>query len=319
MVSPYILSKIEKILITGAAGFIGSHVAEALAKAGFEILGIDNYSTGRRENLEGTGIRVEECDITQEITVNGVFSTFQPQAVVHLAAQAAITTAQTNPQKDLKINGIGTLNITRACECFDVKQLVYASTSAVYGDRLTLAMPESTPLRPDNYYGASKLAGELYVHIADLVMKTILRFGNVYGPRQIPIGENQVIARMLNHLMYGEDFYIFGDGKQKRDFVYVEDVAQAVVKSIGQRGGAFNIAGGESHSVNEIARLVAKIYGLPGYDWEYDRKRMDERKNVRMKIERAELNLDWKPETDLESGLRKTVEWWKACQEEHSL
>jgi UDP-glucose 4-epimerase len=175
------------------------------------------------------------------------------------------------------------------------------------------------PLKPDNYYGASKLTGELYIHIADLPLKTILRFGNVYGPRQIPIGENQVIARMLNHLMYGEDFYIFGDGKQKRDFIYVGDVAQAVIKAIGQRSGAFNIAGGASHSINEVGKLLAKIYGLPGYDWEYDRKRTDERKNVRMQIERAELNLDWKPETDLESGLKQTVEWWKECQDEPSL
>jgi len=301
-------------MVTGGAGFIGSHVVDMLAREHHHVMVLDNFSTGKRENLsERPNVMVGECDIRDEAEVLAAFLVFKPKAVIHIAAQAAISTAQESPIHDLSVNGIGTLTMLRMAEKYEVERFVYVSTSAVYGDRL-LAMPETTPLRPDNYYGVSKATGELYTQISN-IMTTILRFGNVYGPRQVPLGENQVIARMMRHLLKGEDFYIFGDGKQKRDFVFVEDVARAVVMAAQDSTLAmhqvYNIAGGQSYSVNEVAKLVARVCELPGYEWEYDRKRKDERQNARMEIDNAFAGLGWEPRVELPLGLRETLEWWK--------
>jgi len=306
------MPNLRKFIVTGGAGFIGSHVVDLLASGGHRVMVLDNFSTGRRENLlpERENVSVMECDIRRDGEVMAAFLVDRDiDAVIHLAAQAAITTAQQNPYTDLSINGMGTLTLLKMCEKFKVKRFIYASTSAVYGDRL-LGMSEETPIRPENYYGVSKATGELYTRIADL-RATILRFGNVYGPRQVPIGENQVIARMMRHLFQGEEFYIFGDGKQCRDFIYVEDVARAVMMAIDGPMGIYNIAGGRSYSINQISKLVASTCGVDGYRWDYDYKRRDERKNALMYIHKAEDKLGWKPGVEIALGIRETMEWWR--------
>lgn len=306
-----------KYIVSGGAGFIGSHVVDRLVKDGHSVMILDDFSTGKIENIDqyetNENVIAMECDISNEIEVLGAFISYKPDGVIHLAAQAAISTAEADPVLDLRVNGLGTLNMLRHAKVAGVDRFVYASTSAVYGHKL-LGMNEGTSKCPDTYYGVSKYVGEMYCQIMDL-QTTVLRFGNVYGPRQVPIGENQVIARMMRHLIHGDDFCIFGDGKQRRDFVFVEDVANAVVmaaydKSLSMHQ-VYNIAGGESASVNAVAHLVAKACELPGYEWEYDRKRMDDRTNVMMIIEAAFVGLGWKPEVSLLDGLRKTVEWWR--------
>lgn len=306
------MPKLKNFIVTGGAGFIGSHVVDLLASSGHRVMVLDNFSTGRHETLlpERPNVSVVECDIRSDGEVMSAFLVEKDiDAVIHLAAQAAITTAMKNPYTDLSVNGMGTLTLLKISEKFKVKRFIYASTSAVYGDRL-LGMSEDTPIRPENYYGVSKATGELYTRIADL-RTTILRFGNVYGPRQVPIGENQVIARMMRHLFKGDEFHIFGDGKQCRDFVYVEDVARAVVMAIDRSTGIYNISGGKSYSINQVARMVAMTYGMDGYRWDYDYKRRDERKNALMYIHRAEDKLGWKPGVEMALGLRETLEWWR--------
>ena len=300
----------SKILVTGGAGFIGSHVVEMLQKSGHDILILDDFSTGHIRNIEGlltyNNVHVVDHDISTMPNLRTLFVQFKPEIVIHLAAQAAITTAKNDPMRDLQVNGIGTLNLLTVAERYQVSRFVYASTSAVYGDKnYMLPVAEKNPLAPDNEYGISKLTGEHYVRLSN-IPAAILRFGNVYGPRQVPIGENQVIARMIRHFEDGDEFYIFGDGKQKRDFVFVEDVAYAVKVAMG-REGIYNIASGKSVSVNEIARAVAEIYELPGYPWDHDKDRQDSRMNVRMNVNAAFEGLAWKAMVSLEDGLKRTI------------
>ena len=301
-------------MVTGGYGFIGSHVVDRLVQAGHDVFVLDDFSTGSFKNLEHLDvIRYMICDISDDKIVFLAFDGVKPDIVIHLAAQAAITTAENDPMRDLEVNGIGTLVMLRNAMKAGVKRFVYAPTSAVYGAK-NLAMNEDTSKCPDTYYGVSKYVGEMYARMMD-IQTTVLRFGNVYGPRQVPIGENQVIARMMRHLIYGDDFQIFGDGEQKRDFVYVEDVARAVEQAAMDdrlsMHQVFNVAGGESYTVNQVAKVVAKVCELPGYDWEYNKRRMDERRNARMTIKSAFDCLNWKPETGLIEGLKKTAEWWK--------
>ncbi len=311
----------SKILVTGGAGFIGSHVVDMLDHQKHDILVLDNFSTGRMQNIEHLltcgNIHVVDHDISTMPNLAAIFVKFKPDFVIHLAAQAAITTAKDNPLLDLQVNGIGTLNLLRMAEKYKVKRFVISSTSAVYGDKNYLqAVKEGNPLNPDNEYGISKLTAENYVRISP-VDCTVLRFGNVYGPRQVPIGENQVIARMINHFEKGDKFYIFGDGKQKRDFVFVEDVVYAVKAAMTGKAGIYNIASGKSYSVNEIARMVAKMYGVAKYAWEHDKARQDSRMNVRMNVRAAWEGLNWKATVSLEEGLRRTIEIKSIYHKEH--
>lgn len=310
-----------RYLVTGGAGFIGSHVVDLLAKEENEdnILIVDDLSTGRSENINIHWSRVSRTDILS-MAMDGEIGDFQPDVIIHLAAQAAITTAVDDPQLDLSVNALGTLNVLKLAEKYNVKRFIYASTSAIYGSQPLFLMRESTPAAPDTYYGISKYAGELYTKIADLEA-IILRFGNVYGPRQVPIGENQVIARMMRHMLYGDEFYIFGDGNQTRDFVYVEDVARAVVAAtkveIDSSPRIYHIAGGISYSVNEIAALVAENVGYPNLIWKYDHEREDARRQIVMGIDAAWNRLHWKPEMPIREGLQRTADWWKNDQSPH--
>lgn len=306
-----------RILVSGGAGFIGSHVVDRLVERRHQVFVLDNLSTGKAENLfhhrDNPDVQFKRGDILIELEVMGAFEVFKPEIVVHLAAQAAISTAEENPRTDLMSNGYGTLNMLLQAKQHGVKRFVYASTSAVYGSKLLAMSEHTTNLCPENPYGVSKLTGEMYCRIFDL-HSSVLRFGNVYGPRQVPIGENQVIARMMRHLVYNEPFYIFGDGHQKRDFVYVEDVARAVVlaaedKRVHMRD-TYNVAGGQSYSVNGVAKILAELWGYKD-KWMYKRSRMDPRTNVRMNIDLIRAELDWEPVTNLPSGLQKTIEWWR--------
>lgn len=303
-----------KFLVTGGAGFIGSHVIDLLAQRGHDILVLDNFSTGRIENLKQFenchNVHIQEHDISVMANLPTLFVGFKPDFVIHLAAQAAITTAKEDPLLDLSVNGIGTLNLLRMAERYSVKRFVYASTSAVYQDARKTS--EKTPLVPNTEYGISKLAGEMYVRLSN-IPSTVLRFGNVYGPRQVPIGDNQVVAKMIRHFERGDKFLIFGDGKQKRDYVFVEDVAHAVwmgAMSTQKNDHIFNIASGKSYSILDIAKFIEEIYEVQNYRWEFDKERKDKR-NVKMSVRSAMNNFGWKANTSLKDGLSKTIEWAK--------
>lgn len=302
-----------KLMVTGGAGFIGSHVCDLLTAHGDEVQIVDNFTTGRRENLATHG-RIPEYfrggDILNWGQLESAFDKYQPDTVIHLAAQPAISTSIERPWYDMDVNVLGTRNVIRACKEFGVERVVFSSTSAVYAHSDFNHMEDSL-LKPDSPYGISKLTAEMYIRYM-LPASVILRFGNVYGPRQVPLGENQLIARIIRHFEYGDPFYIHGDGEQSRDFVYVGDVARAVVlASLEGLPGTYNIASGQSHSVNAVAKLFEALYEVRGYKWEHDESR-DERNFVGMDVSLAEEMLSWIALVPLHLGLSQTLEWWKA-------
>ena len=304
-----------RILISGAVGFIGSHVVELLVNSGNHVLVVDNFSTGKIDNigniLERFPGKIDICegDIVNLPFLNRTFIDFKPKYVIHLAAQAAITTAWQNPVKDMSINGIGTLNIIQASKLTGVEKIIFSSTSAVYKES-NARLKETAQTVPSNPYGISKLAAEHYLR-AMFPATTILRFANVYGERQVPIGDNQLIPRMIRHFKYGDEFYIHGDGKQERDFIYVGDVAQAVVNSLYNKPGIFNVSTGQSFSVNEIAYMLEEIYDIPGYKWEHS-DRNDPRRKACLDNSEAYSGLSWKPSVNIKAGIKRTVDWWEA-------
>jgi len=307
--------EIMRIIVTGASGFIASHVIELLLQSGNHILGIDNFSTGKIENVSEllekypNNFFLQEGDITILPFLKRIFSFSNCKYVVHLAAQAAITTAWENPVKDINVNAVGTLNVIQASKDVGVEKIIFSSTSAVYRET-NAKIKESTLTLPSNPYGISKLAAENYL-LAMFPATTILRLGNVYGERQTPIGENQVIPRMIKHFKYGDTFYINGDGKQERDFVYAGDVAQAVVNALYNKPGIFNIASGISFSVNEIAGIVEDYYGIPEYKWDHN-EAQDPRRKVCMNISEAYSGISWKPIIPIREGINRTIDWWEA-------
>lgn len=302
-----------RILISGGAGFIGSHTAELLAKRNHEVVIIDNFSTGRMENLKEFKGRILPGDICDWKWLDSIFSDFRPEAILHLGAQSAITTSVFNPQNDLKVNGIGTLNILMMAKKYGANRFVFSSTSAVYREFssfLKVGMSERWPLHPASPYGISKLAAEHYIRLV-FPNYLIMRFGNVYGPRQRPIGDNLVIARALEHFIHGKDFEVNGHGNQKRDFVYVGDVADCCHDAITQNVvGTFNVSSGRSYSVNEVLSEIGKIYAVPNYAWSHNQK-TDPRNYVGLNVKSIRRYLGWKARVSLAEGLKLTTDWWE--------
>lgn len=299
-----------RILVTGGAGFIGSATARLLAKRNHQVLIVDDFSTGKLENIQDIKATTKPCDVTDLPVMAGIFYDFKPEVVIHLAAQSAITTSMTYPFKDASVNTLGTINIIDLCKRNEVGKLVFASTSAVYDENKSpvFGYGENSPCNPSSPYGISKLAAERYVRLL-FPNHVILRYGNVYGPRQVPIGENQVVARALKHFTHGDDFYVVGHGRQKRDFVFVDDVAYINAESaIGSMTGTFNLATGRSHSVNEVLSIIEDIYQVRGYNWPHS-KQPDPRGDVYINngAVRREFGFSFTP---LRKGLEKTVEWW---------
>lgn len=304
----------SRILITGIAGFVGSHVADRLQADGHAVFGIDNLSTGKGRNLHSfmdKGGRYVLLDI-QTVQASAEIREFSPDAIVHLAAQAAISTSWENSRLDMQVNGLGTINVLEAALKYGVKRFIFSSTSAVYDDKFRNASPirEYDPLQPSSPYGISKLAAEGYVR-AMLPSSVILRFGNVYGPRQVSIGGNQVVPLMLRHLEYDDDFCIHGSGNQQRDFVYVDDIVDAIIKSIDGEPGTYNVGTGSSVSINRIGFILRDRYDLRGFSWNHT-DREDPRPFVCLDNSLAKTGLGWEPKVDIVDGLNRTVDWWKA-------
>jgi UDP-glucose 4-epimerase len=249
-----------RVIVTGGAGFIGSHVVDALATRGDEVVVVDSLATGKRENVPASAELVER-DIREPL--DDVFDRVRPEAVFHLAAQADVRVAVDRPHEDAAINVLGTVHVLEAARRHGA-QVIFSSTGgAIYGECEEPAL-ETKTLLPMSPYGTSKLAGEEYLRTYNRLHGTIhvaLRYANVYGPRQDPHGEAGVVAIFLGALARGEQPRIFGDGTQTRDYVYVGDVARATVSALGQEGGVFNIGTGRETSVNELYELCRAAAG----------------------------------------------------------
>ena len=303
-----------RVLVTGGAGFIGSHVVDALLAAGHEALALDDLSTGRRDQLDARA-PLTVADIRDK-ALPEILLRLRPQAVIHLAAQVDARRAALDPAMDAEINLMGGLNLLAAAKAAGVARLVFASTAAVYGDPRRLPVAEDDGCRPLSGYGVSKLAFEHYLRIAmgnGGPAATVLRFANVYGPRQDPHGEAGVVAIFGARLLAGEPCEIFGDGAQARDFVYVGDCAKACVLALqpAAAGGTFNVATGHMLTVLELYERLGRLTGSAA-PARLAAARPGEIQAICLDASRIQSSLGWAPAVDLDEGLRRTVDWFRA-------
>ncbi len=303
-----------RILVTGGAGFIGSHVVEAYLAGGHEVRVVDNLATGRRANVNPAA-RLHETDIHARETEK-IFDEFRPQVVNHLAAQASVKLSTGDPVFDLEVNGGGTARIALLCARYGVQKLVYSSTGgALYGDPERVPVDESHPIRPLSPYGLSKRVGELYldlIHRTHGLQYTILRYANAYGPRQDPHGEAGVVAIFTAKMLRGEQCTIDGDGEQQKDYVYVGDIARANVVALSRGAGlAINIGTGRGTSVNEVFASLQAATG-DATPPSHGPPRPGDVRQIWLDGSLARRELGWQPEVSLDAGIATTVDWFRA-------
>ncbi|WP_241768512.1 NAD-dependent epimerase/dehydratase family protein [Mesobacillus subterraneus] len=306
--------KMEKVIITGGCGFIGSHLAQKLAEWNYDVLVIDNLATGDLGNLRQEGIRLEICDILEDRFTPTVLE-FSPDYMIHLAAQANVHKSIQNFLYDEQVNVRGTLKVMDAAIQSKVKKMIFASSSAVYGKPEYFPIDLQHKIRPLSPYGTSKYASELYLTIAKKLYQldyTILRYGNVYGPRQNSKLEGGVVAVFSTALAQNSRPVIYGDGEQTRDFVFVEDVVSANIQALHHGSGkTLNVSSGTQVSINELYRLMKSISGSD-IDPIYAPGREGDIRQSYLCIRETEEALQWKPVTDLKAGLRKTFEYYQS-------
>jgi UDP-glucose 4-epimerase len=296
-----------RAIVTGGAGFIGSHVVDALLARGDEVHALDNLSKGTRERV-ADGATLHVADVRQP---DEVFDAVRPEAVFHLAAQADVRTSVERPDFDAEVNVIGTARILEAARRHEAK-IVFASTGgAIYGE-CDAPAPETAPRQPLAPYGTSKLCGEEYLATWNRLYGTghvSLRFGNVYGPRQEPHGEAGVVAIFMGLLRDGGTPRIFGDGSQTRDYVLVEDVVRAMLLALGhEAGGVYNIGSGAETSVLELYDAIQQVSGIRR-EPELAPARLGELQRSVLDPTLAGRELGWRAERALPEGLAETWSW----------
>ena len=310
-----------RALVTGGAGFIGSHLVDALIGRGDRVVVLDDLSSGRRENLAealDNGGELLEASVTDEDAVAAAFERARPQLVFHLAAQIDVRRSVADPSFDLDVNVAGTIRLLEGARRAGVERFVFASTGgAIYGEGegRDLPLTESADCRPDAPYGQSKYAAEGYL---DLYRRlhgletTSLRLANVYGPRQDPHGEAGVVAIFCSALRDGRRPRVFGDGEQTRDYVYSADVAGAFVTAA-DRGGAgpYNIGTGVETSVVDLGRRIASASGAE-FDPEMAPPRLGEVQRISIDPSLAGRDLGWSAAYDLDRGLAITIDWFRS-------
>jgi UDP-glucose 4-epimerase len=302
-----------KILVTGGAGFIGSQIADALVEKGHAVVIVDNLLSGKPENVNPKAkfvlmdIRARELERLFEIE--------KFEAVFHLAAQMDVRRSVQDPGYDAEVNVLGSLNLFQNCVRAGTKKVVFASTGgAIYGEQDVFPCDESHPLRPVSPYGVTKLCAEKYLfyYAAEFGLGyTVLRFANVYGPRQNPHGEAGVVAIFTSRLLAGDPPVINGDGSQTRDYVYVGDVVQANLRALEYpKNDAFNVGTGVETDVNRIFGILNGLTGGKARENHGPAKHGEQKRSV-ISYGRAKAELKWEPRVALEQGLKNTVEYFK--------
>ena len=298
-------------LVTGGAGFIGSHIVDRLINDGYRVAVVDNLSTGKLKNVNSSAVFYHQ-DITHP-SLHDVFRRELPDIVFHLAAQISVNESSKNPLKDGETNVIGTLRLLESVRRSGVKKIVYSSTGgALYGDPVENPCSEDAPIIPLAPYGMSKFLGEKYVelyHRLHQVNYTILRYGNVYGPRQDSHGEAGVVAIFSQSMCDGKQPNIYGTGDQERDFVYVDDIVNANVLAI-EDGDAttYNIGSGIGTSINNVFSILKRITNYK-WDAEHMQAKPGEVFKISLSSAKALDELKWSPQVNLDDGLLKTVEF----------
>jgi UDP-glucose 4-epimerase len=303
-----------KILVTGGAGFIGSHVVDAYVAAGHEVVVVDDLSTGKRENLNPRA-RFHQLDIQDPRTIE-LIRDERPTVLNHHAAQMDVRRSVADPLFDARVNVLGTINLFEGARRANVRRVLFVSSGgAVYGEQTTFPAAESHPTNPVSPYGVSKRAGELYAffyHVEYQIPFVALRYANVYGPRQDPHGEAGVVAIFTGRMLAGEPVTVNGDGRQTRDYVYVGDVARANLLALEREClGPVNIGTGIETDVNTLARLLLEAAGSRSAVRHGPARAGEQRRSV-VDCRRAAAALGWEPSVALAAGLRQTVDFFRA-------
>lgn len=297
------------ILVTGGAGFIGANLVRLLLRQGYQVTVLDNLSTGRREYLEGLPLRFVQGDILDASLVSRLAR--EHEAIIHLAAQTGVPASLADPRRDCEVNVLGTLNLLEALRAKGRGRFIFASSNAPLGRQSPPATEDKAPL-PISPYGASKLAGEAYclVYHGSWGLGTVaLRFGNVYGP--FSAHKESVVARFCKDLLNKGTLTIDGDGRQTRDFIYVEDLCRAILLALTSHvgGEVFQIASGVETTILELADAVRRAAGLPATVKHGPPRQGDIYKNYSA-IAKARAVLGWEPQVSLADGLRETWRWF---------
>ena len=306
-----------RILITGGAGFIASHIADRFLELGHDVAVLDNLSTGLRVNLNPRA-RFFEIDLLDAERVAAAVAEFRPEIVDHHAAQIDVRRSVEDPIFDARTNVLGGISLLEACVRHGVRKVIYASTGgALYGEGRTLPADEDHPVNPESPYGISKHTLEHYLYFYGLVHGleyTVLRYPNVFGPRQNPHGEAGVNAIFIGLMVAGKAPTIYGDGEQIRDYIYVGDVVRANELALDRGPGAVvNLGWGRGVSVNQIFARLKALLDFPG-EAVHGPRRAGEVERIYLDAARAREVLGWTPEVTLEDGLVRTLEWYRAAR-----
>jgi len=297
-------------VVTGGAGFIGSHIVDALVAQGRTATVFDDLSSGKRENL-GAGIALTVGDVRDKEAVRAAVSG-SVDCVFHLAAQIDVRRAVQDPVLDAQVNVGGTINVLNACVEAHARRFVMSSTGgALYGEPKNLPASEQSAIQPLSPYGVSKYCAEQYIeyfHRMFGLETVILRYANVYGPRQDPTGEGGVVGIFARRILLGQSCIVYGDGEQTRDFVFVDDVAHANMLAMQGPLGTFNVGTGVETSLNQLLAAFELVVGHP-VARQYALARAGEVQRIALSAEKARHELGWTPSVSLEDGLARTLAW----------
>ena len=302
-----------KVMVTGGAGFIGSHLVDRLIQDGHEAVVVDNLSTGKRKHVNRAA-RLYKLDV-QSPRLERVFRKERPSVLMHLAAQMDIRRSVEDPIFDAQSNILGTINVLEQAVRHGSRKVVFASSGgAIYGEQEVFPAPESHPTRPLSPYGISKLAGEFYLAYYQQhsgIQYVSLRYSNVYGPRQDPHGEAGVVAIFTQKMLSGEQPIVNGTGRQTRDFVFVEDVVDAHLAVMGEDvQGCYNVGVGEETSINELFGMLADLTKSGSKQVHGPAKKGEQARSV-VDSTKLRQELGWEPRTPLSEGLSRTVEFFR--------
>jgi len=302
----------KKALVTGGAGFIGSHLVDRLIKEGHKVIVVDNLSTGQEENLNPKA-KFYKIDIRNS-KLSRIFEKEKPDTVFHFAAQISVKESEKDPLNDADINILGALNVFENCRKYKIKKIIFASSAAVYGDVKILPVKEDCSEEPSSPYGVAKLISEKYLNYfynAYGLPFAALRFANVYGPRQNSKGEAGVIAIFCDKMLSKGKPIIYGSGRQTRDFIFVDDVIEANLLALEKnKAGIFNVGTGEETDINTIFRKL-KALTDSGCREIHEYIQSAEPKRSCLNFQKAEKELGWQPRYSLDKGLKETIKWFK--------
>ena len=304
-----------RILVTGAAGFIGSRVAQAYLREGHEVTGVDNLVTGNRENVS-SGMSFFQFDLVDDRQLLSLMRDFRPEVVSHHAAQVNVRRSWEDPVADLRSNILGSVILFRiAAEVISKPLIIYSSSGgAVYGEPKRLPVKETHPVHPTSNYGVSKYAAELYLSAFQgngLLRVIVFRYPNVFGPGQDPAGEAGVVAVFTNQLLRGVRPRIFGDGSKTRDYTYVDDIVDANLRALRFPGsGVFNLGSGRETSDLEVFRTVRAAVGTKTEPI-FEERRPGEVNHICLDTKLAQRTLRWKPQVKFRDGVKRVVEYWR--------